>query len=56
MKRWVDETEENFGPYWLKIARDRAKWKDVTEGYTQKWVAEEESEDGEFTYLSHGNL
>ncbi len=30
MKRWVDEIEENFGPYWVKIARDRVKWKDGT--------------------------
>ncbi len=40
IKRWVNEIQQNLGSQWVRVAKDRTKWKEVMEGYTQKWVAE----------------
>lgn len=40
VKRWADELVQEIGSHWPSVAKDRAKWRDATESYTRKRVAE----------------
>ena len=38
--RWVDEIKRDMGNVWMRMVKDRQKWKDLVSTYAQKWAAE----------------
>lgn len=38
-KRWVDDIRAVAGRQWMRLARDRERWKQLGETYIQEWMA-----------------
>jgi hypothetical protein len=36
--RWSDDLRRTAGRSWMRVAEDRAKWREVGEAYVQQWT------------------
>jgi hypothetical protein len=36
--RWSDDLCRTAGRSWMRVAEDRARWRDVGEAYVQQWT------------------
>jgi hypothetical protein len=36
--RWSDELRRTAGRSWMRVAEDRARWREIEEAYVQQWT------------------
>jgi hypothetical protein len=36
--RWSDDLHRTAGRSWMRVAKDRARWRDIGEAYVQQWT------------------
>jgi hypothetical protein len=36
--RWSDDLRRTAGRSWMRVAEDRARWRDIGEAYVQQWT------------------
>jgi hypothetical protein len=36
--RWSDDLRRTAGRSWMRVAEDRARWRDIGDAYVQQWT------------------
>jgi hypothetical protein len=36
--RWSDDLRRTAGRSWMRVAEDRARWREIGEAYVQQWT------------------